>query len=84
MSVQIEPGMMVFVTEGREGIGAVRTVDQQTLKIHIENAGEFHVPLSAVTSVHDEKVMIDISAVSDEVRAALAHTHDAEDPNLVG
>ena len=84
MAFQIEPGMMVFTAEGQEGIAAVRTVDQGTFKIHIENAGEFNLPLTAVKKVHDGKVVVDPALLTADVREALGHIHEAEDPDEVG
>jgi hypothetical protein len=57
MIERIEPGFMAFVAEGSEGIGAVREVTDKAVIIFIENAGEFTVPLTAVRTVHDQKVM---------------------------
>ncbi len=84
MQHQIEPGQMVFTREGADGIGAVRTVEGHSFKIHVENAGEFTIALTSVTSVHDGKVIVDPQKLDADLQAAVAHRHDREDPDLVG
>jgi len=84
MSEQIEIGYMAFVAEGREGIGAVRGVTPVTVVIYVENAGEFIVPMTAVRSVHDHKVMLNPRLLDEALLRAIGHVHDSEDPKLVG
>jgi hypothetical protein len=84
MNERIEQGFMAFVAEGREGIGAVRGVTQDALVIFVENAGEFIVPMTAVSKVHDQKVMLIPSRLDKALLDAVGHVHDSEDPNLVG
>ncbi len=81
---RIEPGFMVFVAEGREGIGAIREVTDSAVMIYIENGGDFIVPLLAVKSVHDQKVMLDPKLLDRKLLEAVGHAHEAEDPKLVG
>jgi hypothetical protein len=83
-AARIEPGFMAFLAEGSEGIGAVRSKTADRIVIYVENAGEFVVPISAVRAVHDQKVMLDPDALDKALLKALGHTHDREDPNLVG
>jgi hypothetical protein len=75
---------MVFLAEGQEGIGAVHEVGADDISIYVENFGEFLVPLSAVKSVHDQKVILDRGQVSEKLLRAVAHAHDSEDPRLAG
>lgn len=84
MDVTIEPGFMVFLAEGSEGIAAVREVRNGAIVLYIENRGEFLVPKNAITAVHDQKVMLDKSLLDRKLIEALRHAHDREDPNLVG
>ncbi|MDQ8698232.1 hypothetical protein [Hyphomicrobium sp. LHD-15] len=84
MAATIEPGFMVFVAEGSEGIAAVREVRNGSIVLYIENRGEFVVPRKAVTSVHDQKVMLDPALLDRKLLEAIGHAHDSEDPNLVG
>jgi hypothetical protein len=83
MHEQIEPGFMVFLADGEDGIGAVREVRRSPaeLLIYIENAGEFVVPTSAVAAVHSGKVILDSTRVGMRVRDALAGARDSEDPS---
>lgn len=80
----IEPGFMVFLAEGKEGIGAVRDVRNGGFVLYVENAGEFEIPASAIKRVHDSKVIIDPSSLDARLRDAVRHAHDAEDSKLVG
>ena len=84
MDNRIEIGDMVFLAEGREGIGAVRELSDSALVIYIENAGEFHAPLSSVKSVHDKKVILNPEQLPRALLKAISHAHDLEDPKLVG
>jgi hypothetical protein len=84
MNERIETGFMAFVKEGSEGIGAVRGVSPDRLVIFVENAGEFFVPMSAVKSVHDHKVMLNPKLLDKALLTAIGHVHDSEDPRLVG
>jgi hypothetical protein len=58
----IEIGFQVFVSDGGQEVGAVRLVapfGRPELEIYVENAGDFVVPLTAVASVHANKVVLD-------------------------
>ncbi|MGQ0456336.1 MAG: hypothetical protein ACT4OU_04670 [Hyphomicrobium sp.] len=80
----IEPGFMAFIAEGREGIGAVRSVSDKAIVIYVENSGEHVVPRAAVKAVHDQKVILDAGLLDKALLQALGHAHDREDPDLVG
>lgn len=84
MTDLIETGYMVFLAEGKEGIGAVRETSPGHIVVYVENSGEFNVPRSAVRRVHDGKVLLDPRQVDAALLAAVGHVHDAEDPRLVG
>ena len=84
MTNQIENGLMTFVSEGSEGIGAVREVSEQRLVIFVENAGEFFVPMSAVKSAHDQKVLLNPRMLDKSLPKAIGRVHDREDPSLAG
>lgn len=84
MTLHIEPEYMVFLAEGREGIGAVRAVSDREIIVYVENAGNFTVPREAVVAVHDKKVLLDPDTLSPELIDAINQMHDAEDPRLAG
>lgn len=84
MREPIQRDFMVFLAEGHEGVGSVHDIGATDLSIYVENFGEFLVPLSAVKSVHDKKVILDRERVSDKFLRAVAHAHDSEDPRLAG
>jgi hypothetical protein len=79
----IEVGFQVFVSDGGEEVGAVRQVapfGRPELEIYVENAGDFVVPLTAVTSVHAHKVILDPKKLEPRLRRAVGHAHDGEEP----
>ena len=84
MNERIEEGFMAFVADGSEGIGAVTKVTSTGLIVYVENAGEFAVPLSAVTAVHSQKVMLNPKLLGTAMLAAIGHAHDREDPTVAG
>jgi len=82
MLEQIREGSMVFVSDGEEGIGAVREIRQDSaeLVIYIENGGDFVVPVSAVRAVHSDKVVLNLDRLDAGLRDAITHARDSEDP----
>ncbi|GAB2557954.1 hypothetical protein [Rhodanobacter koreensis] len=85
MHKQISEGFMVFLSDGDEGIGSVREVRHglPELVIYIENAGDFVVPVSAVSAVHSGKVILAWDRLDLRLRNAIAHARDSEDPDYV-
>ncbi len=84
-SSNIQVGFQVFVSDGGQELGAVRQVapfGRPELEIYVENAGDFVVPLSAVASVHSNKVILEYKKLSPELQRAVSHAHDAEEPGL--
>jgi hypothetical protein len=78
----IEVGFHVFPQGGDEEVGAVREVapgGRPELVVDIENAGDFVIPLDAVTEVVEEKVIVDPKKLPERVVQAMQHAHDAED-----
>lgn len=78
----IEVGFHIFPQGADEEVGAVREVapgGRPELVVDIENAGDFVVPLDAVTAVLEEKVIIDTKKLPERVQNAIQHAHDAED-----
>jgi hypothetical protein len=78
----IEVGYQAFTADGEEEFGAVREVRDDEVVVYVENAGDFHVPLDAVASVHAQKVVFDCRKLEPQLRAAINHAHDAEEPGL--
>jgi len=75
---------MVFLTEGQEGIGAVREISAKHVVLFVENAGEFEIPDTAIVRVHDGKVIVNPAKLPRRVLQAIGHAHDREDPDLAG
>jgi hypothetical protein len=83
MREAIEVGYQTFVSDGDVAFGAVRRVAPQgrpELVIYVENAGEYVVPLTAVDAVHAHKVVLNCARLDRELRKAIGHAHDAEEP----
>lgn len=81
----IEIGFQLFLEEGGKDFGAVRSVapgGRPEIVVYIENGGNFIVPIEAVRSTHDQKVILDRSKLDQRVRDAIAHAHDREVPGL--
>jgi hypothetical protein len=71
-------GFQVYLEEGGEEVGAVREVHREYMLIYIENAGDFRIGPDGIRRVHDGKVILDSTGLTDEVRAAIRHAHDEE------
>jgi hypothetical protein len=83
MHETIEVGYQTFVSDGDVAFGAVRRVAPQgrpELVIYVENAGEFVVPLTAIDAVHAHKVVLNCKRLDRDLRKAIGHAHDAEEP----
>ena len=83
MQEKIKIGFQAFVSDGGEEFGAVRQVSpggRPELVIYVENAGDFTVPLSAVDSVHSERVVLNCAKLDRKLRDAIGHAPDAEKP----
>lgn len=82
---KIQEGFEVFIADGTKAVGTVRKISTRhpkTVTIYFENAGDRLVPLEAVSDVHSEKVILDLAKLDPELRNAIRHVHDAEDPRL--
>ena len=84
MPFRIAVGQMAFITGSAEAVGAIHGLSNSAVNIYVENAGEFAVPLTAVTAVHDGKVMLDPKHLARPFLIAVGHRHDAEDPSVAG
>ena len=82
MTETIREGFDVFVHDGEKAVGAVRQVHKTEIVVYIENAGDFTVPVSAVKEVHDEKVVLDRAKLADDLKKAIGHAHQSEDPRI--
>jgi hypothetical protein len=81
----MQEGFEVFVSDGEHAFGAVRKVrphGRPEFVVYVENAGDFTVPLAAVTAVHAGKVIVAPAKLDRKLRQAIGHAHDAEDPNI--
>jgi len=77
----IEIGYQVFARDGGEEFGAVRQVvpgGRPEIVVFVENTGDFVIPLSAITSVHSQKVIVDVDLLEERIKVAISHAHDAE------
>jgi hypothetical protein len=79
----IRLGDQVYTGEGADPVGAVRELrsgPHPALVVYIENAGDVAIPVTAIRSVHDGKVVLDPDKLEDRVRRALGHVRDGEVP----
>ena len=84
-SERIQEGFDVFIHDGDKAVAAVRQVfpgGKPEIVIYVENAGDFVVPITAVKDVHEEKVVLSRAMLSLELKQALSHSHDVEDPSV--
>jgi hypothetical protein len=82
---EIRIGDQVFIDDNTEEVGAVRDLapgGRDEIVIYIENGGEFAVPIAAICSVHDEKVVLDSHQLERPILDAVARAHDREVPGL--
>ncbi len=80
----IQEGFEVFVHDGESAFGAVSKVKphgRPAFVVYVENSGDYTVPFSAVRAVHAGKVIVDPAKLDSNLRRAIGHAHDAEDPN---
>lgn len=81
----IEIGFHVYLEEGGKNLGAVRSVapgGRPEIIVYIDNGGNFIVPVDAVRTAHDQKVILDPKHLDERLRNAVAHAHDREEPRL--
>ena len=78
MREMIEVGYQTFVSDGEAQFGAIREISRGDLVVYVENAGEFRIPLEAVSAVHSKKVIFDCDKLDRRLRRAIGHAHDAE------
>lgn len=81
----IREGFEVFASETGKPFGAVRHVSlhgRPELVIYVENSGEYTIPLDAVAAVHPQKVVLNVRKLDKQLRTAIGHAHDAEDPDI--
>ena len=81
----IREGFDVFVHDGDKAFGAVRQVSphgRPEFVIYVENAGDFTVPVTAVSAVHSGKVILECGRLDLRLRKAIGHAHEDEDPRI--
>ena len=75
----IEAGYQAFAVGSEEEFGAVRSVSPSSVTVYIEDSGDTEIPLSAVTQVIEEKVIVDVTRLDKKVQDAIARAHRDED-----
>lgn len=84
MQRAIQAGQKAFIDGSPDAIGSVRGLTGEAVVIYVENAGDFSVPIAALTGVHDGKVSFDGAQLDRKLLDAVRHSHDREDPNVAG
>ena len=82
MHEKIREGFDVFLHDGEKSFGAVRQVRRDAILVYVENAGDFEIPLSAVTDAEAGKVILDSTKLDTKLREAIRRAHMGEDPNI--
>ena len=85
MSAEIREGYDVFVHDGEKAFGAVRQVyphGRMEIVVYVEGAGDLSVPLTAIHSAREGKVVLDCGKLEHKLRRAIGHAHDREDPSI--
>jgi hypothetical protein len=76
----VSVGDQVYTKEGGEEFGSVRYVHPHEIIVSIEGGGDFTLPASVVTAVHDGKVIVDPALLAHDVKTAIAKAHRQEEP----
>ena len=71
-----------YTSDGGEEFGAVRDFTDDTLVVYVENGGEFLRTDPGRDRRALAEVILDPAALDPELRDAIAHAHDAEEPGL--
>lgn len=78
----IREGFDVFIHDGEMAFGAVRAVTDDSLRVYVENAGDFTIRRDTVRAVHDGKVVLDAERLEPALQDAIRRARQAEDPNI--
>lgn len=70
--VSVSVGDPVFSDDVGEPFGTVLEVRREFLMVDVAGAGAFVVPASAVASVVDGRIVVDVESVDDDLREAIA------------
>lgn len=81
---EIQKDAQVFAQEGQVAVGAVRQVKPSSIEVYVENYGQVELTPDQISSAHDGKVVLALDKLSDDLRAAIAHAHDRELPDVAG
>lgn len=83
MEEDVQVGFQVFTSDGGEEVGAVRRVlrDRRRIVVYVENTGDCEIPSDAIAAVHSQKVILKWDKLTPELRDAIRHAHDAEQPD---
>lgn len=71
-------GDHVFLEDGGEEIGAVRSIQTEALMIYVEGAGDFLVKADALRAVHYGKVVLDATKLDPQLLSAAKSAHAKE------
>jgi hypothetical protein len=88
----LEVGFQVFTSAGTEPIGTIQAVEPEgrpQITVKVENKGNFDVPYTAITTVKEQKVFLDVAllpqaltdAFVDLLVARLQREDDAAQPD---
>ncbi len=76
--VSVKIGDQLFQREDGDAFGAVVGIHEHELLVEIEGVGQAVLPSVSVRSVHDGKLIVDISQLSADLQKSIKHAHDRE------
>ena len=76
--VPVKIGDQLFQREDGAAFGAVVGVHEHELLVEIEGVGQAVLPGASVRSVHDGKLIVDISQLPAALQTSITHAHDRE------
>ncbi|MEI9947442.1 MAG: hypothetical protein WDO74_00265 [Pseudomonadota bacterium] len=76
--VPVKIGDQLFQREDGAAFGAVVGVHEHELLVEIEGVGQAVLPGTAITAVHDGKLIVDVGQLPAPLRASIRGAHDRE------
>lgn len=68
----------VFAHEGEAAVGAVRHVANDHLTVYIEGGGDIKIKAAHIQSIHDEKVVLDMEKLPEDIQRMIRLAHSDE------
>lgn len=76
----VRAGQAVRADRGADAIGVVRAVGEESVVVHLFEAGRRTIPLCAIERVEDDAIIVDGRALRGELGEAIWRGHDEDEP----